>query len=81
MTLQRFLALLILLIPGFIAGYGIKQMRDTLFQILNQPYPSLTLQFIVGFFAMIVGVAFIGGFILHRDRKRNKVQTRFQKPQ
>ncbi|MGG3922758.1 DUF2627 family protein, partial [Geobacillus thermodenitrificans] len=25
------------------------------------------------------GLAFIGGFLLHRDRKRNKVQARFQR--
>ncbi|WP_096434731.1 DUF2627 domain-containing protein [Alteribacter populi] len=78
MTLQRFLALLVLLIPGFIAGYGIKLMRDTVFQILNIPYPSLLLQFFIGLLALILGVWFIGGFILHRDRKNKKVAPRFQ---
>ncbi|WP_026689336.1 DUF2627 domain-containing protein [Alteribacter aurantiacus] len=79
MTVQRFMALLVLVIPGWIAGYGIKLMRDTVFSILNPPYPFLMLQFFVGLFALIFGVWFIGGFILHRDRKNNKVAPRFQK--
>ncbi|WP_096201180.1 DUF2627 domain-containing protein [Bacillus sp. FJAT-45350] len=80
MTLQRFIALLILVIPAVIAGYGIKLMRDTVFQILHQPFPFLSLQFISGLILTILGVAFIGGFIFHRDRKNNKIAPRFQKP-
>ncbi|MCD8510105.1 MAG: DUF2627 domain-containing protein [Bacillus sp. (in: Bacteria)] len=78
MTFQRFLALCVLLIPGFIAGYGIKLMRDTLFQRLIWPYEWLWLQFIVGLIALIVGVWFVAGFILHRDRKNNRVAPKFQ---
>ncbi|WP_280768377.1 DUF2627 domain-containing protein [Salipaludibacillus daqingensis] len=79
MTVQRFIALTILLIPAFIAGYGIKLMRDTLFQILNWPYGSHYFQFLAGIIFLVAGVWFIGGFILHRDRKNNKVAPRFQK--
>ncbi|PYZ94366.1 hypothetical protein CR194_02205 [Salipaludibacillus keqinensis] len=79
MTVQRFIALVILLIPVFIAGYGIKLMRDTLFQILNWPYGSHYFQFLAGIICLVVGVWFVGGFILHRDRKNNKVAPRFQK--
>lgn len=79
MTFQRFIALIILLIPIFLAGYGIKLMRDTLFQQLITPYPSLSLQFFVGMITFIIGMWLIGGFILHRDRKNNKVAPRFQK--
>lgn len=79
MTVQRFIALVILLIPVFIAGYGIKLMRDTLFQILNWPYGSYYFQFLVGMIALAAGIWFIGGFILHRDRKNNKVAPKFQK--
>ncbi|WP_416149570.1 DUF2627 domain-containing protein [Salipaludibacillus sp. HK11] len=79
MTFQRFIALTILLIPIFTAGYGIKLMRDTLFSILNWPYASHYLQFIAGLICFVVGVWLIGGFILHRDRKNNKVGPRFQK--
>ncbi|WP_147802860.1 DUF2627 domain-containing protein [Alkalicoccus halolimnae] len=81
MTFQRFIALIILLIPIFTAGYGIKLMRDTLFNILNSPYPSLYVQFFAGIAALVLGVWIIAGFILHRDRKNNKVAPRFQKQQ
>jgi ABC-type Fe3+ transport system permease subunit len=77
--MQRIIALVILLIPGIVAALGIKWMRDTLFGILHSPIPSLWLQFLCGFILFALGLAFIGGFILHRDRKRNKVQPRFQK--
>lgn len=79
MTIQRFAALLILLIPGFIAGYGIKLMRDTLFQQLVWPFSILWLQFLAGAAALVLGIWFIGGFVLYRDRKNGKVAPRFQK--
>jgi hypothetical protein len=79
--MQRIIALIILLIPGFFAALGIKWMRDTLFGILHPPVPFLWLQFLCGFVFFALGLGFIGGFILHRDRKRNKVQPRFQKKQ
>ncbi|MDY0939109.1 DUF2627 domain-containing protein [Priestia megaterium] len=75
----RIIALLILLIPGILAGYGIKLMRDMIFGILQFPFPSLFLQFSVGLLLFVIGLGFVAGFILHRDRKRNKVQNRFQK--
>ncbi|HEY4551767.1 MAG TPA: DUF2627 domain-containing protein [Bacillaceae bacterium] len=74
----RLLALLILLIPGALAAYGIKLMRDMLFGILQPPFPYLSLQFIAGLLFFLIGLGFIAGFILHRDRKRNKVQERFR---
>ncbi|MFS0781006.1 DUF2627 domain-containing protein [Bacillus sp. 1P06AnD] len=73
----RFLAFLILFIPGVFAAIGIKLMRDMVFGLLKTPFPSLTIQFICGFIFMVAGVGFIAGFILHRDRKRSKVQKRF----
>ncbi|MCR6106441.1 DUF2627 domain-containing protein [Salipaludibacillus agaradhaerens] len=78
MTFQRFIALIILLIPIFTAGYGIKLMRDTLFGQLISPYQTFYVQFFVGIIALAVGIWLIGGFILHRDRKNNKVAPRFQ---
>ena len=75
----RIIALLILLIPGILAGYGIKLMRDMIFGILQSPFPSLFLQFSVGPLLFLIGLGFVAGFILHRDRKRNKVQNKFQK--
>jgi putative Mn2+ efflux pump MntP len=75
----RIIALILLLIPGVLAGYGIKLMRDMLFGKLLSPYPFLWFQFIAGLIFFIIGLGFIAGFILHRDRKKNKVQKRFKK--
>ncbi|MFO1443535.1 DUF2627 domain-containing protein [Bacillus sp. Bva_UNVM-123] len=75
----RIFALIILLIPGFIAAYGIKLMRDMVFGILQYPFPYLWLQFLVGLLMFLLGLGFVAGFILHRDRKKNKVQARFKK--
>lgn len=77
--MQRFIAVLIVISPVILGMYGIKQMRDTFFGILNSPYPVLWLQFIVGALAFLIGLFFIGSFIFYRDRKRNKVQTNFLK--
>jgi hypothetical protein len=77
--MKRIIALLILVIPGFLAGFGIKLMRDMTFGILQSPIPFLWLQFLLGLILFIGGLAFVTGFIFHRDRKRNKVQDRFQK--
>lgn len=61
------------------AGAGIKFMRDTLYSILNTPFPWLWLQFTVGLILLIIGVGFFAGFLLHRDRKNGRVAPRFQK--
>jgi hypothetical protein len=76
--MQRLIALIIMLIPGALAALGIKLMRDMLFGILQPPFPALWLQFILGLLFFLGGLGFIAGFILHRDRKRNKVQDRFK---
>ncbi|MFD2704329.1 DUF2627 domain-containing protein [Salibacterium lacus] len=69
---MRIIALLILVIPGFLSVLGIKLMRDTLFQIQQPPFPFLWLQFTAGALLLVFGIWFISGFVLHRDRKRNK---------
>ncbi|WML30767.1 DUF2627 domain-containing protein [Neobacillus sp. OS1-32] len=76
--MTRIIALFILLIPGCLAALGIKLMRDMIFGVLQPPFPNLWIQFIGGLLFFVIGLAFIGGFILHRDRKRNKVQARFK---
>jgi hypothetical protein len=75
----RILALVIMVIPGILAAYGIKLMRDMTFGILQPPIPSLGLQFLLGLFLFLGGLSFVAGFIFYRDRKRNKVQKRFAK--
>ncbi|TDL34639.1 DUF2627 domain-containing protein [Jeotgalibacillus sp. S-D1] len=76
--MSRIIALIIMLVPGIIAAYGIKLMRDMFFGIQASWLPALWLQFVLGFIMMALGVGFIGGFLLHRDRKNNKVQKRFK---
>jgi putative Mn2+ efflux pump MntP len=75
----RIFALIIMVIPGVFAAIGIKLMRDMVFGILQSPFPFLWMQFLAGLILLILGVGFIAGFILFRDRKRNKVQARFKK--
>ncbi|MDP4083720.1 MAG: DUF2627 domain-containing protein [Bacillota bacterium] len=75
--MKRIIALMILVIPGFLAALGIKLMRDMTFGILQAPIPFLWLQFLIGFLLFIGGLGFVAGFILHRDRKKNKVQAKF----
>jgi hypothetical protein len=77
--MQRFVALLIMLVPGVLAVIGIKLMRDIFFGILHPMFLTLWLQFIVGLLLVGIGITFVGGFILHRDQKRNKVQNRFRR--
>ncbi|KZZ86219.1 MULTISPECIES: DUF2627 domain-containing protein [Bacillaceae] len=77
--MSRIIALLIVLIPGIMAAYGIKLLRDLFFGILQPPIPSLLVQFILGVLLFIGGLGFTAGFIFYRDRKHNKVQKRFSK--
>ncbi|WP_071460075.1 DUF2627 domain-containing protein [Bacillus massilinigeriensis] len=78
--MSRIIALIIMLIPGALAAYGIKLMRDMVFGIMQPPFSHLTLQFLAGLILFLAGLGFIAGFVLYRDRKRNKVQARFRLP-
>lgn len=70
----RTLAIIVLLIPGVIAAIGIKLMRDTLFNEFYTIFGYSWVQFIVGLIFFVVGVGFLGGFIVHRDRKNNRTK-------
>ncbi|WP_246944620.1 DUF2627 domain-containing protein [Bacillus pinisoli] len=75
--MQRLIALVIVLIPVILAVLGIKLIRDMSFGILQAPIPALWMQFIIGALFLVLGMYLIGGFIFHRDKKRNKLQKRF----
>jgi hypothetical protein len=77
LLMQRFIALVIVLIPILMAVYGIKLIRDMTFGILQSPIPSLLVQFLIGLVGIIGGLYLIGSFIFHRDKKRNKLQKKF----
>ncbi|GAA0327393.1 DUF2627 family protein [Oceanobacillus sp. FSL W7-1293] len=68
--MQRNLALIILFIPGVIAAFGIKLMRDTLFDTFYPIFIFGSIQFIVGLILFLGGLLFLGGFIVYRDRKK-----------
>lgn len=66
---MRILALLLLLAPGLVSVFGIKLMRDSIFA---EYYPFLLnagFQFFIGLILFVLGFAFIGGFIIYRDKK------------
>lgn len=69
--MSRIIALITLLIPGVVAVYGIKLMRDALFNEFFAIFFNSTIQFIVGLLLFVLGFLFIGGFIIYRDRKNN----------
>lgn len=77
--MMRLIAVLFLLIPGLIAAFGVKLMRDTMFSTHYDLLLNNGLQFFVGLVLFILGTGFIGGFILHRDRKRGLVKNRKDK--
>ncbi|MGP4061772.1 DUF2627 domain-containing protein [Halobacillus sp. H74] len=75
---MRLIALLLLVTPGLIAVYGIKLIRDALFGEFHEVFFHIAVQGILGILFVVGGIAFIGGFILHRDRKRNLTKGRFK---
>ncbi|MCF3941719.1 DUF2627 family protein [Oceanobacillus alkalisoli] len=72
---MRNIAIGILLIPGIIAAIGIKLMRDTLFNDFYTIFIYSWIQFVVGLALFLAGIAFLGGFIVFRDRK-NKAKEK-----
>ncbi|EFM09861.1 conserved hypothetical protein [Paenibacillus curdlanolyticus YK9] len=81
----RFIAVLILVIPGITATYGFLKMKDALYDYFisfgnETNTPSFAwLTFIVGLVLFAIGVSFIAGWIFFRDRKHNYVAPRFRK--
>jgi len=75
---MRTVALLIIVLPGILATYGIKLARDATFGIVHPIFFNSLIQLLVGILFIVVGIGFIGGFILHRDRKRNKTKGKFE---
>ncbi|MUK87181.1 DUF2627 family protein [Ornithinibacillus sp. L9] len=70
----RLIAVLFLLIPGIIAAFGIKLMRDTLFNDFYPIFFHTGIQFTVGLVLFLAGLSFIAGFIVYRDRKRQQIK-------
>ncbi|MDB5052337.1 MAG: hypothetical protein JWM44_387 [Bacilli bacterium] len=80
-TVKRFIAALLLVIPGIAATFGFLQMKDAFFAQFGAPETNPHVHWgkmILGFFLFAIGVAFIGGWTFFRDRKRNYVAPRFK---
>lgn len=76
--MKKIIALITLVVPVFLAGLGIKYMRDSMFGVVNDPFTLTVIQFIVGMGLTIFGVWFVGGYVLHREKKNKRVQERFE---
>ncbi|CAG7612260.1 hypothetical protein PAESOLCIP111_01506 [Paenibacillus solanacearum] len=79
---SRFVAILLLVVPGISATYGFLAMKDSLFTVFDPATAASGFpwgKFIAGFLLFGAGVAFIGGWTFFRDRKRNYVAPRFRK--
>lgn len=77
--MTRFIAVVVIFIPGIIGAYGIKLMRDALFAEVVPLLVNQGVQFVVGLIFFVLGIGFIGGFIVHRDRKKQLVKERTRK--
>ncbi|WP_153461519.1 DUF2627 family protein [Sediminibacillus terrae] len=75
---MRLIALLILILPGMAATFGIKLMRDAFFGDFYPLFFHVGIQFAAGLILLLGGLAFIGGFILFRDRKRNLTKEKYK---
>lgn len=71
---MRIIAVLLLFIPGIIAAFGIKLMRDSLFDEFYSIFIYIGVQFTIGLILFLIGIGFIGGFIVHRDRRKQLVK-------
>ncbi|WP_019532765.1 DUF2627 domain-containing protein [Paenibacillus ginsengihumi] len=75
-AVSRFIAILLLVIPGLAATYGFLAMKDAWFAQFDGGF--LWGKFVLGLLLFAAGVSFIGGWIFFRDRKRNYVAPRFR---
>ncbi|AZN40643.1 DUF2627 domain-containing protein [Paenibacillus albus] len=81
----RFIAVLLLVIPGIGATYGFLLMKDAVFHYFSS-FGDETVSvrhfewwmFLGGLALFLIGVAFIGGWTFYRDRKRNYVAPRYR---
>ncbi|WP_020616767.1 DUF2627 domain-containing protein [Paenibacillus daejeonensis] len=84
LLISRFIAVLLLAIPGVAATYGFLAMKNAIFDYFSAFGNDLInpsfgwIRFIIGAILFLAGIAFIGGWIFFRDRKRNYLSSRFK---
>ncbi|HLR73235.1 MAG TPA: DUF2627 domain-containing protein [Pseudogracilibacillus sp.] len=74
--MSRIFAVIVMFTPGVIGAFGIKLMRDAVFAEVSPILFNEIIQFIIGFIMFAIGLAFIGGFIYHRDKKKQLIKER-----
>ncbi|QYR19985.1 DUF2627 domain-containing protein [Paenibacillus sp. sptzw28] len=83
-VIARFIAVLLLVIPGLGATYGFLLMKDAVFHYFasfGDESASRSFEwwsFAGGMLLFLLGVGFIGGWTFFRDRKRNYISPRFR---
>lgn len=83
-VLLRFVAVLLLVIPGVLATYGFLEVKNALFEYVAElgdgdgEKSFQWLRLLKGIVLFFAGAGFIGGWIFFRDRKRNYVAPRFK---
>ncbi|KAA1040136.1 DUF2627 domain-containing protein [Macrococcus equipercicus] len=75
--MQKIIALLVLVVPIYFAGLGVKWMRDAVFGVLVPELHFIWLQFLLGLILAVAGIAFVGGYILHMEKRTERVQKKF----
>ena len=84
LLITRFIAILILVIPGLFAMKGFIMMKEDVYNYISMHGDDTVtpvfawLHFGGGLLLFAAGMAFLGGWILTRDRKRNYVGPRFK---
>ncbi len=87
LLISRFIAILILVLPGLMAMKGFLMMKDDIFNYVSMHGDDTVtpvfawLHFGGGLLLFLAGMSFLGGWILTRDRKKNYVGPRFREKQ
>lgn len=77
--IERFLAIMMLVVPGVAATYGFLMIKNAWFAQFEGVDAGIQwLRLFIGLVLFLSGVFFIAGWVLYRDRKRNYVVPRFQ---
>lgn len=80
MLFQRLIAAMLLIIAGAVSMFGVKFMRDAVFFALTpDPEPYILLRFIGGLLLFIAGLAFIGGYVFTRERKKGRLSKKLMR--
>ena len=84
LKVQRFIAIILLVVPGLLACFGFLNMKNAIFDYIALHGEENTVVqldwglLILGLIMFLAGVFFIAGWVLFRDRKRNYVAPRFK---